>query len=64
MISVVEGSSETIRTSTSYECCSPGCDSIRAPVLRARFAIREGMGHDLSLFYWDQLVHEVSTHAN
>jgi hypothetical protein len=23
----------------------------------------EGMGHDLSLFYWDQLVDEISNHA-
>jgi pimeloyl-ACP methyl ester carboxylesterase len=29
----------------------------------ARFVILEGMGHDLSLFYWDQLVDEITTHA-
>jgi pimeloyl-ACP methyl ester carboxylesterase len=30
----------------------------------ARFVILEGMGHDLSLFYWDQLVEEITQHAN
>ena len=25
--------------------------------------ILDGMGHDLSSFYWDQLVDEISTHA-
>jgi pimeloyl-ACP methyl ester carboxylesterase len=30
----------------------------------ARFVILEGMGHDLSLFYWDQLVEEITTHAD
>ncbi len=30
----------------------------------ARFVILEGMGHDLSLFYWDQLVEEISNHAS
>lgn len=29
----------------------------------ARFVVLEGMGHDLSLFYWDQLVEEISAHA-
>jgi pimeloyl-ACP methyl ester carboxylesterase len=29
----------------------------------ARFVVLEGMGHDLSLFYWNQLVDEISTHA-
>jgi pimeloyl-ACP methyl ester carboxylesterase len=29
----------------------------------ARFVILEGMGHDLSLFYWDQLVEEITAHA-
>jgi pimeloyl-ACP methyl ester carboxylesterase len=29
----------------------------------ARFVVLEGMGHDLSLFYWDQLVDEITTHA-
>jgi pimeloyl-ACP methyl ester carboxylesterase len=29
----------------------------------ARFVILEGMGHDLSLFYWDRLVDEVTSHA-
>jgi pimeloyl-ACP methyl ester carboxylesterase len=29
----------------------------------ARFVILNGMGHDLSLFYWDQLVEEITTHA-
>jgi pimeloyl-ACP methyl ester carboxylesterase len=29
----------------------------------ARFVILEGMGHDLSLFYWEQLVEEITTHA-
>ncbi|MGB8196231.1 MAG: alpha/beta hydrolase [Acidimicrobiales bacterium] len=29
----------------------------------ARLVILEGMGHDLSLFYWDQLVEEITSHA-
>jgi pimeloyl-ACP methyl ester carboxylesterase len=29
----------------------------------ARFVILEGMGHDLSLFYWNHLVEEISNHA-
>jgi pimeloyl-ACP methyl ester carboxylesterase len=29
----------------------------------ARFVVLEGMGHDLSLFYWDQLVDEITAHA-
>jgi pimeloyl-ACP methyl ester carboxylesterase len=29
----------------------------------ARFVVLEGMGHDLSLFYWDRLVDEITTHA-
>jgi pimeloyl-ACP methyl ester carboxylesterase len=29
----------------------------------ARFVILEGMGHDLSLYYWDQLVDEITSHA-
>jgi pimeloyl-ACP methyl ester carboxylesterase len=29
----------------------------------ARFVVLVGMGHDLSLFYWDQLVEEITTHA-
>jgi pimeloyl-ACP methyl ester carboxylesterase len=29
----------------------------------ARFVVLEGMGHDLSPFYWDQLVEEITTHA-
>lgn len=29
----------------------------------ARLVILEGMGHDLSLFYWDELVEQISTHA-
>lgn len=29
----------------------------------ARFVVLEGMGHDLSLFYWAQLVDEISAHA-
>ena len=29
----------------------------------AHFVVLEGMGHDLSLFYWDQLVDEISNHA-
>jgi pimeloyl-ACP methyl ester carboxylesterase len=29
----------------------------------ARFVVLEGMGHDLSLFYWDQLVDEICAHA-
>jgi pimeloyl-ACP methyl ester carboxylesterase len=29
----------------------------------ARFVVLEGMGHDLSLFYWDQLVEEITAHA-
>ena len=30
----------------------------------ARFVVLEGMGHDLSLFYWNQLVDEISNHAH
>jgi pimeloyl-ACP methyl ester carboxylesterase len=29
----------------------------------ARFVVLEGMGHDLSPFYWDQLVEEIGAHA-
>lgn len=29
----------------------------------SRFVILEGMGHDLSPFYWDQLVEEIAAHA-
>lgn len=29
----------------------------------ARFVILEGMGHDLSPFYWDRLVEEITAHA-
>jgi pimeloyl-ACP methyl ester carboxylesterase len=29
----------------------------------ARFVVLVGMGHDLSLFYWDQLVEEITSHA-
>jgi pimeloyl-ACP methyl ester carboxylesterase len=29
----------------------------------ARFVVLEGMGHDLSPFYWNQLVEEIATHA-
>ena len=29
----------------------------------ARFVIPAGMGHDLSLYYWDQLVEEITTFA-
>jgi pimeloyl-ACP methyl ester carboxylesterase len=29
----------------------------------ARLVVLEGMGHDLSLFYWDQLVDEITDHA-
>jgi len=29
----------------------------------ARLVVLEGMGHDLSLFYWDQLVDEITAHA-
>jgi pimeloyl-ACP methyl ester carboxylesterase len=29
----------------------------------ARFVVLEGMGHDLSPFYWDQLVEEIGTHT-
>jgi pimeloyl-ACP methyl ester carboxylesterase len=30
----------------------------------ARFVAIEGMGHDLSLFYWDRLVDEITAHAH
>jgi hypothetical protein len=29
----------------------------------ARFVVLEGMGHDLSPFYWDRLVEEICAHA-
>jgi pimeloyl-ACP methyl ester carboxylesterase len=29
----------------------------------AHFVVLEGMGHDLSLFYWDQMVEEITSHA-